>query len=98
MQLIFCIKGNIKVFHKLKLSFLTGAASMPKIPKKASLQYLTNDMLDFLDFSYVGRTPNRESNPLHKCQSKTSANYNLYLRKGDRDQGSIILVFCPEIF
>ena len=76
MQLIFCMEGNIKAFHKLILSFLTAVASMPKIPKITSLQYLTNDMVDYLDFSYVHRVPNHESNPLHKCQSKTIANDN----------------------
>ena len=81
MQLIFYIQGNIKVFNKLVLSFLTGVTSLPKIPKITSLQYLTNGMLDYLDCSYVHRPPNRESNRLHKFQSKTIANENLYLRK-----------------
>ena len=81
MQLIFCMQGNIKVFNKLILSFLTGVASLPKIPKITSLQYLTNDMLDYLDFSYVHRPPNYESNPLHKCQSRTIVNDNFYLKK-----------------
>ena len=81
MQLIFCMQGNIKVFHKLTLSILTGVANMPKIPKITSLQYLTNDMLDYLDFRYVHRPPNHESNPFGKCQSKTMANDNLYLKK-----------------
>ena len=58
MQLIFCMQGNIKVFNKLILSFLTGVASLPKIPKITSLQYLTNGMLDDLDFSYVHGPPN----------------------------------------
>ena len=81
MQLILCMQGNIKVFNKLILSFLTGVASLPKIPKITSLQYLTNGMLDDLDFSYVHGPPNHESNPLHKCQSKTIANDNFYLKK-----------------
>ena len=80
IQLIFCMQGNIKVFNKLILSFLTGVASLPKIPK-ISLQYLTNDMLDYLDFRYVHRPPNHESNPLHKCHSKTTANDNFYFKK-----------------
>ena len=53
MQLIFCMLGNIKVFNKLILSFLTGVASLPKIPKIKSLQYLTNHMLDYLYFKYA---------------------------------------------
>ena len=69
MQLIFCMPGNIKVFNKLILSFLTGVASLPKIPKIISLQYLTNDMVDYLDCRYVHR-PSHGSNQLHKCQSK----------------------------
>ena len=81
MKLIFCMQGNIKVFNKLILSFLTGVASLPKIPKITSLQYLTNDMLDYLDCRYVHRPPNHESNQLHKCQSKTIANDNFYLKK-----------------
>ena len=80
MQLIFCMQENIKVFNNLILSFLTGVASQPKIPK-ISLQYLTNDMLDYLDFRYVHRPPNHQSNPLDKCQSETIANDNFYLRK-----------------
>ena len=81
MQLIFCMQGNIKVFNKLILSFLTGVASLPKIPKITSLQYLTNYMLDYLDFRYVHRPPNHENNSLHKCQSKTIANDHFYLKK-----------------
>ena len=81
MRLIFCMQENIKVFHKLILSFLTGVANMRKIPKITSLQYLTNDMLDYLDFRYVLRPPNHESNPLHKCQSKIIANNNFYLKQ-----------------
>ena len=76
MQLIFCMEGNIKAFHKLILSFLTAVASMPKISKITSLEYLTKDMVGYLDFSYVHRVPNHESIPLHKCQSKTIANDN----------------------
>ena len=71
MQLNFCMQGNIKVLHKLIVSFLTNLAIMPKIPKITRLQYLTNDMLDYLDFRYVHRPPIHESNPLHQCQSKT---------------------------
>ena len=41
---------NAVDLHKLILSFLTGVASMSKIPKITSLQYLANDMLDYLDF------------------------------------------------
>ena len=81
MKFIFCMQENIKVFNKLILSFLTGVASLPKIPKITSLQYLTNDMLDYLDFRYVLRPPNHESNPLHKCQSKIIANDNFYLKQ-----------------
>ena len=76
MQLIFCMQGNIKVFNKLILSFLTGVASLPKIHKITSLQYLTNNMLDYLDCRYIHRPPNHESNQLHKCKSKTIANYS----------------------
>ena len=81
IQLIFCMQGNIKVFNKLILSFLTGVASLPKIPKITSLQYLTNGMLDYLDFRHVHRPANHESNPLHKCHSNTIANDNFYLKK-----------------
>ena len=81
MQLIFCMRRNIKVFHKWILSFLSGVASMPKIPKITSLQYLTNDMLGYLDFRYVHQTSNHEGNPLHKCQSETIANDNFYFKK-----------------
>ena len=80
MQLIFCMQGYIKVFNKLILSFLTGVASLPKISKITSLQYLTNDMLDYLDCRYVHRPPNHETNQLHKCQLKAIAN-NFYLKK-----------------
>ena len=38
-------------------------------------------MLDYLDFRYVHRPPNHENNPLRKCQSKTIANDNFYLKK-----------------
>ena len=85
MQLIFCMKEIVNVFFKLILSFLTGVASMPKLPKIKSLQYLPNDMLDYLHFRYVHRPRNYESNPLHRCQSKTSDNF--YLKKEERDQG-----------
>ena len=81
MQLTFCMQGNIKVFNKLILSFLPGVASLPKIPKITNLQYLTNDMLDYLEFRYVHRPPNHENNSLHECQSKTFANDNFYLEK-----------------
>ena len=64
MQLVFCMQGNIKVFNKLTLSFWTGVASLPKIPKITSVQYLTGDMLDYLDIRYVHRPPNHERNPL----------------------------------
>ena len=79
MQLIFFMRGNITVFNKLILSFVTVAASLSKIPKITSLPYLTNDMLDYLDFRYVHRPPNHESNPLHKLQSKTIENDTFYL-------------------
>ena len=95
MQLIFCMEGNIKVFNKLILSFLTGVVSLPKIPKITSLQYLTNDMLDYLDCRYVHRPPNHESNQLHNCQSKTIANNDFYLKKKEsKDQGSIMCSCC----
>ena len=81
MQLIFCMQRNIKVFNKPIPSFLTDVPSMPKIPKITSLKYFTNDMLDSLDYRYVHRPPNHESNPLHKCQSETIANDNFYLKK-----------------
>ena len=60
------------------LSFLTGVVSMPKL---ASLQYLMNDMPDYFNFRYVHRPTSHESNPLHKCQSKTIANDYFYLKK-----------------
>ena len=81
MQLIFCMQGNIKVFHKIILLFLTDVASILKIPKITSLEYLINYMLDYLDFRSVHRPPNHESNPLHKCQSKTIANDDFYLKR-----------------
>ena len=62
--------------YKLILSFLTGVVSMPKLPKIASLQYSY-----YLNFSYVHKPPSHESNPLHKCQSKTIANDCFYLKK-----------------
>ena len=71
---------------------------MPKLPKIPSLQYLTNDILDHLDFRYVHRPPNHESNPLHKYQSKTIANDSLYLKKEVRDQVSVIMFSCSVIF
>ena len=46
-------------------------------------------MLDYLDFRYVHRPPNHESNPLQKCHSKTIANDNFYLKKKE-DKGSIV--------
>ena len=77
---------------------MTGVASLPKILKITSLQYLTNDMLDYLDFRYVHRPPNHESNPLQKCHSKTIANDNFYLKKKeDIGQGSIMMFSCFEI-
>ena len=97
MQLVFCMQGNIKAFNKLILSFLTGVVSLPKIPKITSLQYLTNDMLNYLDCRYVQRPPNQESDQLYKCQSKTIANNNFYLkRKESKGQGSIMFS-CSEI-
>ena len=54
---------------------------MPKLPKIASLQCLMNDMLDYLNFRYLHRPPSHESNPLHKRQSKTTANDYFYLKK-----------------
>ena len=96
MQLIFCMEGNIKVFNKLILSFLTGVVSLPKIPKITSLQYLANDMLDYLDCRYVHRPPNHESNQLHKCQSKTIAN-NFYLKKKESKRQGSIMFSCSEI-
>ena len=98
MALILCIEGNMKVFRKLIHSFLTGMSSMPKIPEITSLQYFTNDILNYLDFKYVHRSPNHESNPLHKCQSKAIADDNFYLKKEVRDQGSITMFSCSEIF
>ena len=53
---------NIKVFHKLIMSLLTTVARHAQSPQKTSLQYLRNDMLDYLDFWYVPRAPcNRKS-------------------------------------
>ena len=77
---------------------MTGVASLPKIPKITSLQYLINDMLDYLDFRYAHRPPNHESNPLQKCHSKAIANNNFYLKKKkDRGQGSIMMFSHFEI-
>ena len=77
---------------------MTAVASLSKIPKITSLPYLTNDMLDYLDFRYVHRPPNHESNPLHKCHSKTTANDNFYFKKKEgRGQGSIMMFSCSEI-
>ena len=67
LEMQFRMQGNIKVFNKLIISFLTGVASLPKIHKITNLQYLTNDMLDYLDCRYAHRPPNHESNQLHKC-------------------------------
>ena len=54
-------------------------------------------MLDSLDFRYVHRHPNHETNPLHKCQSESISNDNFYLKKEGRDQGSIMMFPCSEI-
>ena len=55
-------------------------------------------MLDYLDFRYVHRPLNHESNPLQKCHSKTIANDNFYLKKKeDIGQGSIMMFSCFEI-
>ena len=62
IKLIFCMQVNIKVFHKLIMSLLTTVARHAQSPQKTSLQYLRNDMLDYLDFWYVPRAPcNRKS-------------------------------------
>ena len=83
------MQGNIEVFNKLILCFL---------PKITSLQYLANDMQDYLDCRYVFRPPNHESNQLHKCQSKTIANDNFYMKKKkNRGQDSIMMFSCSEI-
>ena len=97
MQLNFCMQGNIKVLDKLILSFLTNLAIMPKIPKITRFQYLTNDMLDYLDFSYVHRPPIHESNPLLNV-SQILVNDNFFLKKESRDQGSIIMFSYTKIF
>ena len=55
---------------------------MPKFPKITSLHYLANDMLDHLDFRYVHRPPND----------------NFYLKQEERDQGSVIMFSCSEVF
>ena len=94
--MIFCIQGNIKFFHNLIPLILTGVASMHKIPQITSLQYLKNDILDYLDFRYVHRPPNDESVPLGKFRSKIIANDNFYLKKEGRDQGSIIIFSYSE--
>ena len=98
MQLIFCMQLNIKVFHKLILSLLTGVARMPKIPKITSLQYLINDLLDYLGFRHVHRPPNHGSNTLHKCQSKTIGNDNFYLKKRRQRPGFNNYVFLDRNF
>ena len=56
---------NIKVFHKLILSFLTVAAIMLKLPKITSFQYLRNDMLDYLDLWHMHSPTSHETNLLH---------------------------------
>ena len=77
---------------------MTGVVRLPKIPKITSLQYLTNGMLDDLDFRYIYGPPKHESNPLHKYQSKTIANDNFYLKKKEgRGQGSIMMFSCSEL-
>ena len=44
------------------MSLLTTVARHAQSPQKTSLQYLRNDMLDYLDFWYVPRAPcNRKS-------------------------------------
>ena len=54
-------------------------------------------MLDYLDFRYVHRPPNHESNSHHKCQSKAIANDNFYLKKEVRGRASIIMFSSSEI-
>ena len=76
---------------------MTDVARMPKLPKITGLKYLTNDMLDYLDFRHVHGPANRESNPLHKCKSKTIENDSFYMKKEERDQGSVIMFSCSEI-
>ena len=98
MELIFCMHGNIKLFHKFILSFLPGVAIMPKSPKITSLQYLLNDMLDYLDFRYLHRPPCFESNQLHKCQSKAVVKDYFYLKKEEKGQGPVMMFSCFEIF
>ena len=66
MKLIFCIQVGIRVFHKLGLLFLAGVASMPKVPKITSLQYLRNDTIDYLDFWNVHRPLSHANYLLHK--------------------------------
>ena len=39
------------------MSLLTTVARHAQSPQKTSLQYLRNDMLDYLDFWYVPRAP-----------------------------------------
>ena len=89
MQLIFSMQGNIKVFHKSILTFLTGVACIPKIPKITNLQYPANDMLGYVDFRFAHRPPNHQSNLLHKCQSNTIANDFYSNKKEGRGRGSI---------
>ena len=92
MQLVFYMEENIKFFYKLILLFLNGVASMLRITKITSLQYVTNDMLDYFGFSYVHRPPNNESNPLRKCQSKIIANVNLIAQRFHK-----VCVFCTAV-
>ena len=54
-------------------------------------------MVDHLEFRYVHRPPNRESNSLHNCQSNTIANDNFYLKKRSRGRGSIMMFSCSKI-
>ena len=97
MQLIFCMQRNIRVFNKLMLSFVNGVASLPKIPKIRSLQYLTNNMLDYLDFRYVHRPTNHESNSLHKCQSRLLQMIIFIWKKEFSVQGWIMMFSWSEI-
>ena len=61
----FYMQVNIKVFHKLILSFLTDTASMSKVPKISSFQYLRNVNQDYFDFCYVHRPPTHTQSKIH---------------------------------
>ena len=65
IEVVFLDADKHKVFHKLILSFLTAVAGVPNVPKIKRLQYLRNDILDYLDFLYMQRPPSHGNNVLY---------------------------------